>query len=109
MPLFNGKDLTGWKTHPSQPGNWRVEKGVLIGSGAAESYLYSERGDYKDFHVRAEAQHQRRWQKRAVLPALRSTWPTNNPSMPLAYDAQINSTDKFSDKPEAYMSAIARK
>ena len=24
VPLFNGKDLTGWKTHPKQPGNWRV-------------------------------------------------------------------------------------
>jgi hypothetical protein len=51
VQLFNGKNLTGWKTHPNQPGNWRVEKGILIGSGRADSYLYTERGDYKDFHL----------------------------------------------------------
>jgi hypothetical protein len=55
VPLFNGKDLTGWKTHPSQPGNWRVENGVLIGAGPSVSHLYTERGDYQDFHLRMEA------------------------------------------------------
>lgn len=49
--LFNGKDLTGWKTHPRQPGNWRVENGLLVGSGAT-SHLFSERGDFGDFHAR---------------------------------------------------------
>jgi protein kinase-like protein/3-keto-disaccharide hydrolase/uncharacterized protein DUF1579/putative zinc finger protein len=43
-PLFNGKDLAGWKTHPNQPGNWRVENGVLVGDGAPGA-LISERGD----------------------------------------------------------------
>jgi hypothetical protein len=51
--LFNGKDLTGWKTHPTQPGNWRVEGDALVSSRAA-GYLFSERGDWKDFHLRAE-------------------------------------------------------
>ena len=55
VSLFNGKDLAGWKSHPSQPGNWRVENGVLIGSGPEISHLYTERGDYKDFHLRVEA------------------------------------------------------
>jgi tRNA A-37 threonylcarbamoyl transferase component Bud32 len=55
ISLFNGKDLTGWKTHPSQPGNWRVENGILIGSDAVVGHLYTERGDYKDFHLRVEA------------------------------------------------------
>jgi uncharacterized protein (TIGR03067 family) len=57
-PLFNGKDLTGWKTHPSQPGNWRVENGVLTGSrgpGSPHSHLYTERDDYQDFHLSIEA------------------------------------------------------
>src|SRR5262249_29682245 len=31
--LFNGKDLTGWKTHPKDPGNWRVEDGAIVGQG----------------------------------------------------------------------------
>jgi serine/threonine protein kinase len=54
VPLFNGKDLTGWKTHSSQPGNWRVDAGVLIGSGGKLSHLFTDRADYKDFHLRAE-------------------------------------------------------
>ena len=59
VPLFNGKDLSGWKTHPSQPGNWRVKNGVLVGSGSdrpgeAVSHLYTERGDYRDFHLLLE-------------------------------------------------------
>ena len=51
VPLFNGKGFTGWKTHPSQPGNWRVENGVLTGSSDGVSHLYTDRGDYKDFHL----------------------------------------------------------
>src|SRR5262249_21983127 len=56
VQLFNGKDLTGWKSHPQQPGNWRVEEGLLIGSGPGRvSHLFSERDDYENFHLRAEA------------------------------------------------------
>jgi uncharacterized protein (TIGR03067 family) len=54
VQLFNGKDLTGWKTHPDQPGDWKVENGILIGRGP-RSHLFSERGDYQDFHLRVEA------------------------------------------------------
>ena len=42
--LFNGKDLAGWKVHPDRLGSWKVEEGILIGSGPGLSYLYSERG-----------------------------------------------------------------
>jgi formylglycine-generating enzyme required for sulfatase activity/serine/threonine protein kinase len=55
ISLFNGRDLSGWKTHPNQPGNWRVESGVLTGSGPDVSHLFTERGDFKDFHLRLEA------------------------------------------------------
>ncbi|HYH68687.1 MAG TPA: SUMF1/EgtB/PvdO family nonheme iron enzyme, partial [Urbifossiella sp.] len=27
VSLFNGRDLTGWKAHPDQPGGWRVDAG----------------------------------------------------------------------------------
>jgi hypothetical protein len=52
IPLFNGKDLTGWKTHPSEPGDWSVVDGNLVGKGAARSHLFSEKGDYTDFHFK---------------------------------------------------------
>jgi len=53
--LFNGQDLKGWKPHPDDHGNWKVENGVLTGSGEGTSLLFTERGDYQDFHVRVEA------------------------------------------------------
>ena len=54
VQIFNGKDLTGWKTHPDMPGEWRVDDGVLIGS-RGPSYLFSDRGDYENVHIRVEA------------------------------------------------------
>jgi len=53
--MFNGVDLTGWKTLKDQPGNWRVENGDLVGTGPPRSHLFSERGDYRDFHLRMVA------------------------------------------------------
>jgi hypothetical protein len=52
--LFNARDLAGWKHHPQNQGEWRVVDGVLTGTGPT-SMLYSQRGDYEDFHLRAEA------------------------------------------------------
>ncbi len=52
--LFNGKDLTGWKINPDQGGQWEVKDGILKGS-SRRTYLFSERGDYVNFHLLAEA------------------------------------------------------
>lgn len=49
-PIFNGKDLAGWRTEGAE-GFWRVEEGVLIGenvAGEAGHYLWTERS-YGDF------------------------------------------------------------
>jgi len=54
ISLFNGKDLTGWESHPDQFGNWHVEEGLLTGS-ERPSYLFSQRDDFTNFHVRCEA------------------------------------------------------
>jgi len=54
LPLFNGKDKTGWKTHPKQPGDWHVENGILTSRGKP-SHLFSDRGDFENFHLKAEA------------------------------------------------------
>jgi hypothetical protein len=91
-PLFNGKDLSGWKTfpgaQPQQPGNWRVEKGILIGAGPAPVYLFSERGDYKDFHLRVEARINDRGNSGVFLRS------DLTPDTPKGYEAQINSTHR---------------
>lgn len=54
VQLFNGTDLAGWKTHPVATGDWRVGDGAISGQGTT-SYLFSESGDYSDFHLRVEA------------------------------------------------------
>jgi len=111
--LFNGKDLTGWKIHPNPSGNivevvtverdgkvvgydgklkddtvvhlWRVEDGVLIGSGPA-SHLFSERDDYADFEYRVEAQINDKGNSGQYF---RTKY---GPGFPMGYEAQINAT-----------------
>ncbi len=56
VSLFNGKDLQGWKELPDHSGHWKVEEGAIVGRGEASGYLFSERGDYENFHLRVEAQ-----------------------------------------------------
>jgi len=51
-PLFNGKDLTGFKAEDSKA-FWRVEDGVLIGENDAAkkgNYLWTEK-EYRDFII----------------------------------------------------------
>lgn len=52
--LFNGKDLTGWKTHPADNANWEVVDGVIKGSGK-RGHLFSVRDDFSNFIFRVEA------------------------------------------------------
>lgn len=89
VQLFNGKDLKGWKTHEKNPGQWKVEDGLLIGSGPV-SHLFSERGDYKNFHYRVEAMINDKGNSGQYS---RTEF---GPGFPLGLEAQINST--HSDK-----------
>ena len=92
VPLFNGRDLAGWKTDPSQPGNWHVENGVLIGSGAEVSHLYTERDDYADFHLRVEARINEKGNSGIDFrTTFGPKWPADSPKFPYGYEAQIDS------------------
>ena len=112
VQLFNGKDLTGWKMVPN-PGNgitelterqvggktvafegtvggkkaalWRVEDGAIVGGGPA-SHLFSERGDYADFHYRVEAKINDKGNSGQYF---RTRF---EPGFPKGYEAQINAT-----------------
>ncbi|HEV3142978.1 MAG TPA: SUMF1/EgtB/PvdO family nonheme iron enzyme, partial [Gemmataceae bacterium] len=101
VPLFNGKDLTGWKKHLDQPGNWRVENGILIGSGPSRvSHLFSERSDYANFHLRAEAKINKAGNSGIYF---RTPFGLNRLGVyPPGYEAQIFVGDKaaLSDNPE---------
>jgi hypothetical protein len=113
VKLFNGKDLTGWKLHPKPSAAitevipkekdgkviaymgklkngkvvplWRVEDGILIGSGPA-SHLFSERGDYQNFRYRVEARINDKGNSGQYF---RTQF---GPGFPKGYEAQINST-----------------
>jgi hypothetical protein len=115
VALFNGKDLTGWKIHPQPSGQitavlpqekggkvagydgklkdgktvplWRVEDGILIGSGPP-SHLFSERGDYQNFQYRVEAQINDGGNSGQYF---RTAY---GPNFPKGYEAQINATHR---------------
>jgi hypothetical protein len=84
--LFNGKDLTGWKTHPDDPGMWSVKDGAIVGEGKMRSHLFSERGDYENFHYRVEAKISDKGNSGQYFRTM------FGPGYPKGYEAQINST-----------------
>ncbi|MBI4581438.1 MAG: DUF1080 domain-containing protein [Planctomycetes bacterium] len=59
LPLFNGKDLSGWKTFPDdRPNSWKVEDGILVSTfkeGQHGRNLYTER-KFDDFELYYEYQ-----------------------------------------------------
>jgi hypothetical protein len=85
VQLFNGKDLTGWKVYPKGTGTWKVEDGAIVGSGRA-SHLFSERGDYENFHYRVEAMINDKGNSGQYF---RTAF---GPGFPKGYEAQINAT-----------------
>jgi hypothetical protein len=87
VPLFNGKDLAGWKTHPQDKAKWEVKAGILIGSGPP-GHLFSERGDYENFRFRVEAKINDRGNSGQYF---RTQF---GKSFPKGYEAQINSTHR---------------
>ncbi len=52
MPLFNGKDLTGWKS-TNNAKVWGAEKGVIYCQGGGGGYLMTEK-EYGDYELRLE-------------------------------------------------------
>ena len=50
-PLFNGKDLTGWKNYGAE--KWTVENGEILGEAVTKEYGYlGTDATYKDFEMR---------------------------------------------------------
>ena len=51
VPLFNGKDLSGWKVNGEE--KWVVEQGAILGESAANKYGYlTTEKTYRDFDLR---------------------------------------------------------
>ncbi len=51
VPLFNGKDLTGWKQNGEE--KWVAEQGTILCESATNKYGYlTTKKTYRDFHLR---------------------------------------------------------
>ena len=114
VPLFNGKDLTGWKLHDKPAKDfdeiikkevdgkvvalsakikdkevllWSVKEGLLVGEGPA-SHLFSERNDYENFRYRVEAKINDKGNSGQYF---RTAF---GPGFPKGYEAQINATHR---------------
>jgi Domain of Unknown Function (DUF1080) len=51
--LFDGKSLAGWTSIGGKPGNWRVERGLLVTPGDGKGWLSTNRA-YGDFILKLE-------------------------------------------------------
>lgn len=54
VPLFNGKDRSGWRSLPKVTGKWQVENGILVESGIFGP-LFTVEDDWTDVHLHLEA------------------------------------------------------
>ncbi len=55
VPLFNGKDLAGWKVPKGPEHHWSVEGGAIVSAAPAKySGLNTTRTDFTNFHLRLE-------------------------------------------------------
>jgi hypothetical protein len=53
VPLFNGKNLDGWKKYDSKKDVWLVEKEMIVCTGGGGGWLGTER-EYANFELRLE-------------------------------------------------------
>ena len=93
VALFNGKDLDGWEAYDgkgkedeaARDRNWKVEDGVIHGSGPV-SHLFSPLGDYTNFRYRAEVKIADKANSGMYFRTAKG------PGFPKGYEAQVNST-----------------
>jgi hypothetical protein len=52
-PLFNGRDLSGWKAIDGPAGSWRVDDGQLVCSGQGSGWLSTD-AEYANFELELE-------------------------------------------------------
>src|SRR6202008_2719900 len=78
---------------PKSPGKGRVENGAIVSGGKDVSHLFSERGDYENFHYRIEAKINDKGNSGQYFRA------AFGPKYPKGNEAQINSPHPDPQKP----------
>src|SRR6476660_8633022 len=57
VPMFNGKDLSGWVNVNCHPSTFYVKDGMIVTSGQPTGYLRTER-QYENFVMEVDWMHQ---------------------------------------------------
>jgi Domain of Unknown Function (DUF1080) len=93
IPLFNGKDLSGWTPHGDA--HWSVNDGVLSGEGG-RGHIYTNR-ELKNFEVKGEFRITEKGKSANSGLYFRAHPPKDDPdAFPRGYEAQIcNSQDAY--------------
>jgi len=96
VPLFNGRDLAGWKSLGGSKATWKMKDGVLSGSGGT-GYLFNDGKGYTNFHLRVEAMINDGGNSGVYFRApFGPTTPQGHPAF--GYEAQININHKDPNK-----------
>lgn len=93
VPIFNGKNLDGWKTGAENPGSFQVKDGMLVVDGPRCHLFYTgpEGGaDFKNFELKLKAKTTKGSNSGVYFHTRFQDegWPDKG------YEAQVNSTHK---------------
>ena len=98
--MFDGSTLKGWDGNMDL---WRVENGAIVSGGMEVSHLFSDRGDYENFHYKVEAKISDKGNSGQYFRAKFA------PGYPPGYEAQINSNSFDVVKTGSLYPAFAKK
>lgn len=100
-PLFNGKDLSGWKVHNGKMEVWGAEDGLLFVKGGGGGWLFTEK-EYGDFEVRLEYRVPKMGNSGVALRAPRKGDPAYE-----GMEIQLLDDENWKDlRPEQYTGSI---
>jgi hypothetical protein len=106
-PLFDGKDLKGWKAYGGKMEAWGVDKGLLFTTGSGGGWLLTDK-EYGDFELRLEY----RWEKPggnsgvAVRAPLTRDVSTKGIEIQLIDDASYEKIHNYKLKPAQHTGSI---
>jgi hypothetical protein len=107
QPLFNGKDLKGWKVQGGKMDAWGVDKGLLFTTGTGGGWLLTDR-EFSDYEMRLEY----RWEKPggnsgvAVRAPLTSAVSSKGIEIQLIDDAGYEKVHHYKLKPTQHTGSI---
>lgn len=107
QPLFNGKDLNGWKVYGGKMDAWGVDKGLLFTTGKGGGWLLTDK-EFSDYEMQLEY----RWEKPggnsgvAVRAPLTRDVSTKGIEIQLIDDAGYEKVHNYKLKPTQHTGSV---